>query len=155
MGQKFNTNYFLFLFAFLCFQHTVSAQVFSNEIHYDNFNIDFNEKIEVAGPAGTNLSGWSIVLYNGFDGGTYHTIALSGVLPGPTSGGCTVNGQNIGTLAFGPNLQVTAFQNGPPEGRARWTLSLISERLVELNCEQSVSTETLRKILKKVNLNLG
>ena len=72
-----------------------------------------------------------------------------------TSGGCTVNGQNIGTLAFGPNLQVTAFQNGPPEGRARWTLSLISERLVELNCEQSVSTETLRKILKKVNLNLG
>ena len=39
--------------------------VFINEIHYDNAGTDMGEAIEVAGPAGEGLSGWSIVLYNG------------------------------------------------------------------------------------------
>ena len=39
--------------------------VFVNEIHYDNAGTDAGEAIEVAGPAGTDLTGWTLVLYNG------------------------------------------------------------------------------------------
>jgi len=45
----------------------------------------------------------------------------------------------------------------PPEGRASWTLSLLSDRLVKLEQVEleSVSYETVRKALKKTNLNRG
>jgi hypothetical protein len=38
---------------------------FISEIHYDNASTDVNEFVEITAPAGANLSGWSIVLYNG------------------------------------------------------------------------------------------
>ena len=37
----------------------------------------------------------------------------------------------------------------PPEGHARWSLRLLSERLVELEYVESVSYETVRQTLKK------
>ncbi len=37
------------------------ADVFINEFHYDNSGGDVGEAIEVAGNAGTDLSGWSVV----------------------------------------------------------------------------------------------
>jgi transposase len=43
----------------------------------------------------------------------------------------------------------------PPEGRARWTLQLLSERLVELKICESVSKETVRKTLKKTRSSRG
>ncbi len=61
-----------------------AGPVFINEIHYDNVGTDTGEFIEVAGPAGTDLTGWSIVLYNGNGGGLYDTDPLAGVIPGPT-----------------------------------------------------------------------
>ena len=36
-----------------------------------------------------------------------------------------------------------------PEGRARWTLRLLSERLVELEIVDTVAHETVRRVLKK------
>lgn len=42
-----------------------------------------------------------------------------------------------------------------PEGYARWSLRLLSEKMVELNYVDSISHETIRKVLKKTNLNLG
>jgi hypothetical protein len=42
-----------------------------------------------------------------------------------------------------------------PEGYARWSLRLLSERMVELKHVDSISHETVRKVLKKTNLNLG
>jgi transposase len=39
----------------------------------------------------------------------------------------------------------------PPEGRARWTLNLLGDRLVELKVVDSISHETVRKVLKKTN----
>src|SRR6266511_3428557 len=72
------------LFAFVAvhqmyFARPVSAaiSVFINEFHYDNASTDAGEAIEIAGPAGTNLSGWSIVLYNGSGGASYNTNNLS------------------------------------------------------------------------------
>jgi transposase len=37
----------------------------------------------------------------------------------------------------------------PPEGRARWTLQLLADKLVELQLVDSISSETVRKTLKK------
>ena len=43
----------------------------------------------------------------------------------------------------------------PPLGRARWTLRRLADRLVELDYVEAISTETVRKSLKKTNLSLG
>ena len=43
----------------------------------------------------------------------------------------------------------------PPEGRARWTLRLLSERLVECEIVDSIHPETVRKALKKTRSSLG
>ena len=45
-----------------------ATSVFINEIHYDNTGGDVGEAIEISGPSGTNLMGWSILLYNGNGG---------------------------------------------------------------------------------------
>ena len=37
----------------------------------------------------------------------------------------------------------------PPEGRCRWTLQLLADRLVALGCVASVSREGVRQALKK------
>jgi len=43
----------------------------------------------------------------------------------------------------------------PPDGCARWTLSLLSEGLVELEVVDSISRETVRGELKKTSSSLG
>ncbi len=40
-----------------------------------------------------------------------------------------------------------------PHGRASWSLRLLSERLVELEIVDEISHETVRSVLKKMNLN--
>src|SRR5262249_54823424 len=39
----------------------------------------------------------------------------------------------------------------PPEGRGRWTLKLLADKLVELEVFDSVSDETVRRVRKKTN----
>jgi hypothetical protein len=39
----------------------------------------------------------------------------------------------------------------PPAGRARWTMKLLADRLVELEVFDAVSDETVRRVLKKTN----
>jgi len=39
----------------------------------------------------------------------------------------------------------------PPAGRARWTLRLLAERMVELAYVDTLSYETVRQVLKKAN----
>lgn len=43
----------------------------------------------------------------------------------------------------------------PPEGFTRWSLRLLADKVVELNYIDSVSHETIRRILKKTKLSLG
>ncbi len=43
----------------------------------------------------------------------------------------------------------------PPEGRARWTLSLLAEKVVELKFAATIARETVRQVLKKTNLDRG
>ena len=43
----------------------------------------------------------------------------------------------------------------PPEGFARWSLRLLADKVVELNYIDSISHETVRRILKKTRSSLG
>ncbi len=84
-----------------------SAQtVFINELHYDNSGGDVDEGVEIAGPAGTDLTSWTLQPYNGNDGTPYSVTALSGVLPNQQNG--------YGTLWF----PISGLQNGAPDGVA-------------------------------------
>jgi hypothetical protein len=85
-----------------------TTTVFINEIHYDNTGIDAGEAIEIAGPAGTDLTGWSLVLYNGSGGAVYDTDPLSGVIADQADGYGTVS------LSYPSN----GIQNGAPDGIA-------------------------------------
>jgi len=88
----------------LCVVSSEATSIFINEIHYDNVGVDVDEGIEIAGPAGTNLTGWSIVLYNGKNGLKYKTLSLSGVISDQQNG--------FGTLKF----LISKIQNGNPGG---------------------------------------
>lgn len=85
----------------------ISQSIFVNELHYDNAGADVDEGIEIAGPAGTDLTGYSIELYNGGTDVLYGSIvALSGVIPAQNNG--------YGTI----NFPVIGIQNGAPDGFA-------------------------------------
>ena len=43
----------------------------------------------------------------------------------------------------------------PPEGRARWTLRLLADRMVELEYVDAISHEAVRRVLKKRNQTLA
>jgi len=43
----------------------------------------------------------------------------------------------------------------PPPGRARWTLRLLADKIVELGYVQNISHEAVRQTLKKTKLNHG
>jgi transposase len=42
-----------------------------------------------------------------------------------------------------------------PEGFARWSLRLLADKMVEMKYIESISHETIRKVLKKTNSNRG
>lgn len=42
-----------------------------------------------------------------------------------------------------------------PEGRSRWTLRLLAERMVQLEYVDEISKDTIGRVLKKTNLSLG
>ncbi len=89
---------------------TLPANVFINEIHYDNSGVDANEAVEIAGRAGTDLTGYSLVLYNGSNtpgaAVVYTTINLTGVIDDEGSG--------YGALSFA----AAGIQNGAADGIA-------------------------------------
>lgn len=78
-----------------------ASVAFINELHYDNAGSDVGEGVEIAGSAGLDLSGWSLLLYNGSNGEIYQETALEGVLPDQMEG--------VGTLFFA----LSGLQNGP------------------------------------------
>lgn len=45
--------------------------------------------------------------------------------------------------------------SSPPEGRSRWTLELLSNKLKEKEGLETINRETIRLILKKTNVSLG
>lgn len=86
------------------------APAFINEIHYDNAGGDTGEFVEIAGAAGTDLTGWKIVLYNGAatSRAPYSTITLTETLANQQNG--------FGTISVA--YPVDGIQNGAPDGIA-------------------------------------
>ena len=86
------------------------ANIFINEIHYDNSGADVNEAIEIAGTAGLDLTGYRLVLYNGSNtpgaAVVYATINLTGVIDN--------EGQGFGAVSFA----AVGLQNGVADGIA-------------------------------------
>ncbi len=82
--------------------------VYLSEIHYDNTGTDVGEAIEINGPAGTDLTGWQVVLYNGNGGASYDTQTLSGTIP------ATCDTRGVVVLTY----PVNGIQNGSPDGVA-------------------------------------
>ena len=78
-----------------------------SELHYDNLAADIGEAIEISGPAGLDVTGWRVVLYNGANSLAYNTSTLSGVIPAT----CGVRGVVVVT----PSVLI---QNGFPDGMA-------------------------------------
>ncbi|MDF2178501.1 endonuclease [Aliiglaciecola sp. CAU 1673] len=83
-----------------------AASAWINEFHYDNDGTDSNEFVEVAGTAGLDLNGWSLVAYNGTNGAQYMSVSLSGSLTNQSNG--------FGTLS----VAMAGLQNGAPDGLA-------------------------------------
>lgn len=95
--------FFISLLAFLLNPASLlAASVYINEIHYDNEGTDTGEFVEIAGQSGTDLTGWSVVFYNGNGGGVYGTENLSGTIP--DNGVVSIAHEGI--------------QNGAPDGLA-------------------------------------
>ena len=89
-----------------------SAEVFINEIHYDNAGNDSGERIEVVATAGESLSGYRIYLYNGStpSAATYYDND-----PVPTGSVVSCGGNvRIATVTYPGN----GIQNGPNDGIA-------------------------------------
>jgi DNA/RNA endonuclease G (NUC1) len=77
------------------------------EIHYDNTSVDVGEAIEIEGPAGASLAGWSVVFYNGGNNAPYgDPISLSGIMPN------SCDGRGVVSALF------AGIQNGEPDGIA-------------------------------------
>jgi len=81
--------------------------VFINELHYDNSSSDIDEGVEIAGPAGTDLTSYKITAYNGSNGLKYLEKSLSGIIP-------NIDNSGYGTLFF----PTEGLQNGAPDGIA-------------------------------------
>ena len=99
----------------LLFLISAKSQVIISEIDYDNVGTpDNNEKIELFGFNGTNLTGWKLILYNGANGAAYNTLDLTGSIPFLCTGS---DGLSYGVKVIsytGPD----AIQNGSPDGVA-------------------------------------
>ncbi|MEO0557815.1 MAG: T9SS type A sorting domain-containing protein, partial [Bacteroidota bacterium] len=85
---------------------SVPVVAWINELHYDNASSDVNEGVEIAGTAGGDLTGWSVVFYNGSNGTSYATLPLSGTIDAESAG--------LGALWF----TKSSIQNGAPDGLA-------------------------------------
>jgi endonuclease I len=91
-----------------------AADVFINEIHYDDVDADNDERIEVVATAGEDLTQYSLVLYNGNNAAAaapYNTTALSAGSPANCSGGGSAQFVVV-------NYPLDGLQNGVRDGIA-------------------------------------
>jgi DNA/RNA endonuclease G (NUC1)/uncharacterized protein YjdB len=106
--RTMNTARWMLLASSLLLSSLASAQVRISEIHYDNVGVDANEAIEISAPTATDLTGWSVALYNGNGGAVYNTQQLSGIV----AASCGARGVVV------LNYPLNGIQNGDPDGIA-------------------------------------
>ncbi|HPN69424.1 MAG TPA: Calx-beta domain-containing protein, partial [Saprospiraceae bacterium] len=161
-SKKRSINTFFSLMLFLSVFGTDlfgQCPLFSNEIHYDNSGADANERIEIGGEAGTSMTGWSVVFYNGFDGTVVATVNLTGNFPAAV---CTVSGVPISFRVINvvaetgisfANGEGTGAENmgGPGDG---WAL-VNGSTVVEFYSYEGVFTATNGPANGMMSTNIG
>lgn len=105
LNQKISHSLAALCLSSVC-QLSVAMPQFINEFHYDNIGADTEEYVEIAGVAGSDLSGWRLDFYNGTNGQIYSSWGLSGVFAD--------EGQGWGALTFSGG----GLQNGSKDGIA-------------------------------------
>jgi transposase len=65
------------------------------------------------------------------------------------------SGQPVKLGAREEAMLTTLACSSPPEGRSRWTLRLLADRMVELKQLDTISHETIRRTLKKTTSSRG
>lgn len=131
---------YLFGVAFVVTAFCNAQSIFINEIHYDNIGGDVGEGIEIAGPAGTDLSGYEVRFFRST--GTMYTsiLNLTGIIPNQQN--------NMGTLWF----EQTGIQNGPSDG-----LALIDDLgvLIQFLSYEGSLTVTSGPYIGKISTDIG
>ena len=89
------------------------AEVFINELHYDNAGADVGEAIEIVATAGEDLSGYRVWLYNGSNTPGAAKQYGSHAVPAAQSRSCGAS-VGIATVTFPRD----GLQNGPHDGIA-------------------------------------
>ena len=122
--------------------------VWFNEINYDPVGSDVagSEWLEVAGPAGTDLSSYVVVRYNGANGASYGTTALSGTIDDE---GC---GYGAVELVYGT---ADSLQNGAPDGIALANVSGGVTTLVQFICYEGSFMATNGPAAGQTGANIG
>jgi len=113
-----------------------------SELHYDNFGADAGEAVEIEGPAGTSLSGWSVVLYNGNGGVQYNTRALTGTIAN------SCGGRGVVVLTYPQD----GIQNGSPDGMA---LVNASGEVIEFLSYEGTFTATDGPAAGRASVDIG
>ena len=119
-----------------------TAQVRVSEIHYDNTGTDTGEAIEVSGPAGQDVTGWTVVLYNGNGGASYNTQTLTGAIP------ATCGDRGVVTI----NYPANGIQNGDPDG---WALVDAGGNVVEFRSYEGVFAATNGPAMGLTSVDIG
>jgi len=97
----------LALLALTCVPRIAQAEVFINELHYDDVDVDNNESVEVVATAGEDLSQYSLYFYNGNGGGLSTSTS-----PNPQQlavGSSVTCGAQVQVAVLTPNQ----IENGP------------------------------------------
>lgn len=99
--------------------YTVEGPLVLNELLYDPPSADTGCFVELAGPAGTDLTGYQLVGVNGANGSDYATVDLSGTV---RSDGFFVVAQdgNVASTQVDQTDPAVDFQNGPDAVQLRF-----------------------------------
>ncbi len=120
-------------------------KVFINELHYDNTGVDAGEGLEIAGPAGTDLSQYDVVYYNGAGGNKYGSLRLSGLIDD--------EGTGTGAVWF----DIVGLQNGAPDGLVlyHWLSATVVHRISYEGAFTAVGGEAREQYLPDINVLEG
>lgn len=113
---------FLLILALLFWVTGASAQVYINELDYDQPGVDTQEFIELIGPTNSSLNGYTIELVNGNGGAVYRTVDLAGqTIPDDNVAGYgffVIGNPTVPNVDFTPGdwAPQDNIQNGAPDG---------------------------------------
>jgi len=103
----------------VCEQTPAPAALLISELFYDAVGTDFDAFIELYGPAGTDLAGYTLVGVNGRDGTDYVTVALNGVI-GQDGIFVVATPSSVFAPAADQLDAGVELQNGPDSVQLRW-----------------------------------